>query len=69
MRDKYLSLVADFKRLDRDYQKIKKRADQYARERDALRTDLSKSNTIKDKLAKMSRDTVAEIKVLKVCFL
>ncbi|KAF1815853.1 hypothetical protein P152DRAFT_455567 [Eremomyces bilateralis CBS 781.70] len=66
VRDKYVQLLGDMKRLEREHQKSKKRADLLQKERDTARSDLTKANTLKDKFAKMSRENVTENKRLKL---
>jgi hypothetical protein len=59
-------LVADLKRLERDFAKSKKRADQLQKERDLGRTELAKATTLKDKLEKLCRELTKENKKMKV---
>lgn len=66
VRDKYVQLLGDMKRLEREHQKSKKRADLLQKERDNARSDLTKANSLKEKFAKMSRENVTENKRLKV---
>ena len=58
------------KRLERDHQKAKKRADQLQKEKDAAKSELNKMSSLKDKLEKLSRDTSNENRKLRVlvCF-
>jgi hypothetical protein len=55
------------KRLERDYQKSKKRADQLQKEKDTAKSELSKANSLKEKLEKLSRETSNENRKLRVC--
>lgn len=55
------------KRLERDHQKSKKRADQLQKEKDAAKSELSKANSLKEKLEKLSRETSNENRKLRVC--
>lgn len=57
------------KRLERDYQKSKKRADQLQKEKDNAKSELSKANSLKEKLEKLSRETSNENRKLRVCFM
>lgn len=66
LQKKYTELLHEMKRLERDYQKAKKRGDQLQKEKDAQRTELNKVTVMKDKLEKMSRDFTKENKRLKV---
>ncbi|KAJ6080076.1 hypothetical protein N7467_009829 [Penicillium canescens] len=62
---KYTELLADMKKLDRDYSKSKKRADQLQKDQDKGKSDLSKSVTMKDKLEKLCRELTKENKKIK----
>ncbi|KAJ5142907.1 Taxilin family [Penicillium bovifimosum] len=62
---KYTELLADMKKLDRDYTKSKKRADQLQKEQDKGKSDLSKTITMKDKLEKLCRELTKENKKVK----
>jgi len=55
------------KRLERDYQKSKKRADQLQKEKDTAKSELNKANSLKEKLEKLSRETSNENRKLRVC--
>ncbi|CAG8180822.1 unnamed protein product [Penicillium salamii] len=63
---KYTELLADMKKLDRDYSKSKKRADQLQKDQDKGKSDLSKTVTMKDKLEKLCRELTKENKKVKV---
>lgn len=66
LQKKYSDLLADMKKLDRDYTKSKKRADQLQKEKDQQRSELSKTTTMKDKLEKLCRELTKENKKVKV---
>lgn len=63
---KYTELLADMKKLDRDYSKSKKRADQLQKDQDKGKSDLNKTITMKDKLEKLCRELTKENKKVKV---
>jgi uncharacterized coiled-coil DUF342 family protein len=63
---KYTELLADMKKLDRDYSKSKKRADQLQKDQDKGKSDLNKTVTMKDKLEKLCRELTKENKKVKV---
>lgn len=63
---KYTELLADMKKLDRDYTKSKKRADQIQKDQEKGKSELSKSVTMKDKLEKLCRELTKENKKVKV---
>lgn len=58
--------LADMKRLERENLKNKKRGDILQKEKDLARTDLSKTNILKDKLEKLCRELQRENNRLKV---
>ncbi|OJJ41026.1 hypothetical protein ASPWEDRAFT_241693 [Aspergillus wentii DTO 134E9] len=62
---KYTELLADMKKLDRDYAKSKKRADQLQKDQDKGKTELNKTVTMKDKLEKLCRELTKENKKVK----
>ncbi|KAH8693709.1 myosin-like coiled-coil protein-domain-containing protein [Talaromyces proteolyticus] len=62
---KYTELLADMKKLDRDYSKSKKRADQLQKDQDKGKSELSKTLTMKDKLEKLCRELTKENKKVK----
>ena len=66
LQKKNQDLFADMKRLERDYNKSKKRADQLQKERDAQRTELTRTVGVKDKLEKLAREFTKDNKKLKV---
>lgn len=49
-------LLADMRRMERENQKNKKRGDTLQKEKDANRTELSKTVGLKDKLEKLCRE-------------
>ena len=63
---KYTELLADMKKLDRDYSKSKKRADQLQKDQDKGQSELNKTVTMKDKLEKLCRELTKENKKVKV---
>jgi ribosome-binding ATPase YchF (GTP1/OBG family) len=67
IQKRFTTLVGDMKRLERDYQKSKKRADQLQKEKDTAKSELSKANSLKEKLEKLSRETSNENRKLRVC--
>lgn len=54
------------KKLDRDYAKSKKRADQLQKDQDKGKSELNKTVTMKDKLEKLCRELTKENKKVKV---
>ena len=63
---KYTELLADMKKLDRDYSKSKKRADQLQKDQEKGKSELNKTVTMKDKLEKLCRELTKENKKVKV---
>jgi DNA repair ATPase RecN len=63
---KYTELLADMKKLDRDYAKSKKRADQLQKDQEKSKSELNKTVTMKDKLEKLCRELTKENKKVKV---
>ena len=63
---KYTELLADMKKLDRDYTKSRKRADQLQKDQDKGKSELNKTVTMKDKLEKLCRELTKENKKVKV---
>ena len=53
------------KKLDRDYAKNKKRADQLQKEQDKSKSEFNKTATMKDKLEKLCRELTKENKKVK----
>jgi chromosome segregation ATPase len=66
IQKRYTELLSDMKRLERDYQKSKKRADQLQKEKDTGKSELNKTVSIKDKLEKLCRELQKENKKIKV---
>lgn len=66
VQKKYAELLADMKKLDRDYAKSKKKADQLQKEQERSKSEASKSNTMRDKLEKLCRELTKENKKMKV---
>ena len=62
---KYVELLADMKKLDRDYTKSKKKADQLQKDSDKAKSENSKTATMKDKLEKLCRELTKENKKVK----
>lgn len=62
---KYTELLADMKKLDRDYAKSKKRADQLQKDQEKGKSELNKTVTMKDKLEKLCRELTKENKKVK----
>jgi predicted RNase H-like nuclease (RuvC/YqgF family) len=67
VQKKYTELLADMKKLDRDYAKSKKRADQLQKDQDKAKSEFNKTATMKDKLEKLCRELTKENKKVKVC--
>lgn len=66
VQKKYTELLAEMKRVDRENTKNKKRADLVQKEKDQGRSELSKTNTMKEKLEKLCRELQRDNKKLKV---
>jgi len=66
VQKKYTELLADMKKLDRDYAKSKKRADQLQKDQDKAKSEFNKTATMKDKLEKLCRELTKENKKVKV---
>jgi len=60
--------LASMKRLERENQKNKKRADLLQKDKDHARSDLSKTTILKEKLEKLCRELQRENNRLKVRF-
>lgn len=67
IQKKYTKLYGDMKRLERENQKNKKRADTLQKEKDSAKSELNKTNGLKEKLEKLSRETNNENRKLRVC--
>ncbi|KAH0556071.1 hypothetical protein GP486_005991 [Trichoglossum hirsutum] len=65
IQKRYTELLSDMKRLEHNYQKSKKRADQLQKEKDTGKSELNKTVTIKDKLEKLCRELQKENKKIK----
>lgn len=63
---KYSELLAEMKRTEREHIKAKKRGDQLQKDKDTQRSELTKANSMKEKLEKLSRELTKENKKLKV---
>lgn len=66
LQKKYSELLSEMKRTEREHIKAKKRGDQLQKDKDAQRSEFTKTTTIKDKLEKLSRELTKENKKLKV---
>ena len=66
VQKKYAELLASQKRLEKENAKNKKRADLIQKEKDSVRSDFTKTSSVKDKLEKLSRELQRENKKLKV---
>ena len=66
VQKKYTDLLADMRRLEREYGKSKKRAEQLQKDRDVSKTELSKMASMKEKMEKLSRELQKEKQKLKV---
>lgn len=62
---KYEELLADMKKLERDYAKSKKRADQLQKDQDKSKSEHNKTATMKDKLEKLCRELTKDNKKVK----
>ena len=65
LQKKYEELLADMKKLEREYTKTKKRADQQQKDHDKAKTENNKTATMKDKLEKLCRELTKENKKVK----
>ena len=66
VQKRYTGLLAEMKRVERDNSKNKKRADLLQKEKDQGRSELSKTNSMKEKLEKLCRELQRDNKKLKV---
>ena len=66
VQKRYTGLLADMKRMERDNTKNKKRADLLQKEKDQGRSELNKTNSMKEKLEKVCRELQRDNKKLKV---
>lgn len=62
-------LLAEMRRVERENQKNKKRGDALQKEKDANRTELGKTVTLKEKLEKLCRELQKDNNKLKVPFI
>lgn len=65
LKKKYDQLLADMKKLEREFTRSKKRADQLQKDKDKVTQEFNKVNTQKDKMEKLSRTFQQENKKLK----
>ena len=63
---KYTELLAKMKRLDQENAKNKKRGDLFQKEKEAQRSELTKTVSMKEKLEKLCRELTRENKKIKV---
>ena len=66
LQKKYSELLSEMKRTEREHIKAKKRGDQLQKDKDSQRSELTKANSMKEKLEKLSRELTKENKKLKV---
>lgn len=66
LQAKYTELLGRMKRLDQENAKNKKRGDLFQKEKEAQRTELSKTVSMKEKLEKLCRELTKENKKVKV---
>lgn len=60
------ALLAEMKRLEREHQKTKRRADLLQKEKDAAKSELNKTTDLKSKLEKVAREATNENRRLRV---
>lgn len=65
LKKRYDSLLADMKKLEREYTRSKKRADQLQKDKDKATSEFTKVNTQREKMEKLSRTFQQENKKLK----
>lgn len=65
LQKKYEELLADMKKLEREYTKTKKKADQQQKDQDKAKSEHNKTATMKDKLEKLCRELTKENKKVK----
>ena len=65
LQQKYEDLLADMKKLEREYTKTKKKSDQQQKDSDKSKTEHNKTATMKDKLEKLCRELTKENKKVK----
>ena len=66
VQKKYTDLVSEMKKIERELNKSKKRADQLQKERDSGRSEFNKVTSMKDKLEKLCRELTRDNKKTKV---
>lgn len=66
VQTKYTELLGRMKRLDQENAKNKKRGDLFQKEKEAQRTELTKTVSMKEKLEKLCRELTRENKKVKV---
>lgn len=62
---KYTELLADMKKLEREFTKTKKKADQQQKDLDKAKSETNKTTIMKDKLEKLCRELTKENKKVK----
>jgi chromosome segregation ATPase len=65
VQKKYEELLADMKKTEREFAKIKKKSDQQQKELDKSKSEGNKTATMKDKLEKLCRELTKENKKMK----
>lgn len=65
IKKKYDALYADMRKLEREYTRSKKRADQLQKDKDKATSEFTKVNTQREKMEKLSRTFQQENKKLK----
>lgn len=66
VQNKYTELLGRMKRLDQENAKNKKRGDLFQKEKEAQRSELTKTVSMKEKLEKLCRELTKENKKVKV---
>lgn len=66
VQNQYKDLLGRMKRLDKENAKNKKRGDNFQKEKEAQRSELSKTVSLKEKLEKLCRELTKENKKVKV---
>ena len=62
---KYEDLLAEMKKVEREYAKTKKKSDQQQKDQDKSKSELNKTATMKDKLEKLCRELTKDNKKIK----
>lgn len=65
LQRKYEELLADMKKVEREYAKTKKKSDQQQKEQDKAKSEHNKTATMKDKLEKLCRELTRDNKKIK----